>query len=119
VLSARFEKRARLSSRADFRNVFEQPKRSADAYFTVLTRSNELGFPRLGMVISRKSAQTAVARNRIKRVIRESFRQHQQGLGSTDCIVIARENLEKYENAIFFESLKRHWVRLREQCVSS
>jgi ribonuclease P protein component len=114
VVSARFGKRARLSHKADFRKVFEQPKRSADAYFTVLTRPNELDFPRLGMVVSRKSAKTAVARNRIKRVIRESFRQHQQGLGNTDFVVIARENLEKYDNAIFFESLKRHWVRLTE-----
>jgi len=111
---ARFARHVRLSNKVEFGKVFEQHTKSGDIYFTVLVRPNELGFSRLGLAISRKSARTAVARNRIKRVIRESFRHHQQQLGSRDFVVIGRENLAGYSNAIFFDSLERHWLRLTE-----
>jgi ribonuclease P protein component len=119
VVNARFEQRARLSTKADFQNVFAQPVKSGDPYLTVLARRNKLGFPRLGLAISRKSAKTAVARNRIKRVIRESFRHHQHELGGADYVVIGRASLSGYGNAIFNDSLKRHWVRLAKRCANS
>jgi ribonuclease P protein component len=117
--TARFKRRARLISKADFRNVFERPEKSGDSCFTVLARSNSLGFPRLGLAISRKSVQSAVVRNRIKRIVRESFRHHQQTLGSIDVVVIGRGNLIERDNAVLFDSLQRHWVRLVRQCTKS
>ena len=41
---------------------------------TVLATPNQLQHPRLGLAISRKVARSAVGRNRIKRVVRESYR---------------------------------------------
>lgn len=40
-----------------------------------LAKPNHQGFNRLGMVVSKKSVPLAVQRNRIKRQIRETFRQ--------------------------------------------
>jgi ribonuclease P protein component len=119
VNSARFTRRARLSSKADFRKVFAQPVKSGDSCFTVLARPNTLGFARLGLAISRKSAQSAVVRNRIKRVIRESFRHHQGELGSLDIVVIGQRQLGKHGNAVLFASLQRHWARLIQRCALS
>lgn len=45
------------------------------------------GPPRLGILISRKHAASAVQRNRIKRCIREAFRLEQHSLGAIDVLV--------------------------------
>lgn len=119
VETARFDRRARLIDKADFQKVFARPIRSSDRYFTVLARLNNLGFPRLGLAISRKSAKSSVVRNRIKRVIRESFRHHQHELDSLDLVVISRPGVSNQDNATFFNSLERHWANLKMQCVKS
>ncbi len=116
---ARFRRRAKLVSKADFREVFEQPEKSGDRYFTVLARPNKLGFPRLGLAISKKSAKSAVVRNGVKRVIRESFRHRQQALGGIDFVVIGRVNLTEPDNPRLFNSLEQHWARLVRRCAKS
>lgn len=112
---ARFTRRARLSKKAEFQNVFDRPIKSVDSYFAVLAKPNPLGYPRLGLAISRKTAKSAVARNRIKRLVRESFRCHQRAFGSVDIVVIGRGDLSRQDNAVIFNSLKRHWTRLARQ----
>jgi ribonuclease P protein component len=119
VNSARFERRARLADKADFQRVFERPERSADGWFTVLARSNTLGFSRLGMAISVKVAQSAVQRNRIKRVVRESFRINRHKLASIDVVVIGRSDLAKQNNKTISDSLQRHWKKLVKRCAQS
>ncbi len=117
--SARFTRRAKLSSKADFHKVFARPVKSGDSCFTVLARLNTLGFARLGLAISRKSAQSAVVRNRLKRVIRESFRYHQGKLGHLDIVVIGQPQLGKHSNTMLFASLQRHWAKLIQRCALS
>ena len=95
-----------------FADVFAQPAKSSDRYFTVLARANGLAYPRLGLAISRKVDKSAVARNRIKRIVRESFRHHQSQFGGLDWVVMGRASLTQQENAILFASLQRHWQRL-------
>lgn len=109
---ARFTRRARLANRAGYRYVFEQPVKSSSRWFTVLSRHNGLDYCRLGLVVSRKTARSAVARNRIKRMIRESFRNHQQELKGFDIVVIGRPNLQDTNNAVLRDALKRHWTDL-------
>lgn len=118
-MHGRLERRARLGNKADFRHIFDRPYESADRWFTVLARPNGLGYPRLGMAISRKAAGAAVPRNRIKRVIRESFRFCQGQLGGMDIIVIGRPGLAAQSNALLFDSLRQHWIRLAGQWPGS
>ncbi|MDS4026586.1 MAG: ribonuclease P protein component [Candidatus Contendobacter sp.] len=117
---ARFPRRARLTGRNAFASVFAQPVKSSDRYFTVLARPNAFGYPRLGLAISRKVAKSAVARNRIKRIARESFRHHQAWFGGgLDCVVMGRAGLTEADNAVLFAALQRHWRRLAQACASS
>ncbi|MDG4552704.1 MAG: ribonuclease P protein component [Candidatus Competibacter sp.] len=116
---ARFSRRARLTGRQAFTGVFARPVKSGDRYFTVLARPNDLPYSRLGLAISRKAAKSAVARNRLKRVVRESFRHHQQRLGGLDCVVMGRTGAVEQGNAILFASLQRHWRRLARPCAPS
>lgn len=66
----------RLSQRRDFDAVFRQPAvRLNRGSLWLAGRPNALGEPRLGMVVAKRVLKRAVARNRAKRMIRESFRQ--------------------------------------------
>jgi len=84
---------------------------------TLLAISNEQGNPRLGLVISRKAARTAVARNRIKRQVRESFRHLQQQLGGLDIVAIGRPGIALQANRDFAESLESLWNKLIKSCA--
>ena len=94
--------------------MFEKATRSRDKLFTVLCRANDGEGARLGLAISKKHCRRAVARNRIKRVIRESFRQNQSQLAGLDVVVINQAAATKAGNPAIRESLDRHWQRLSE-----
>ena len=116
---ARLQKRARLLKATEFNRVFDKAVRTSDQYFTVLARPNDLEFPRLGLAISKKKARLAVTRNRLKRIIRESFRQRQHQLCCADYIVLAGNNGSKANNSRLIQSLEQHWQKLKKLCAKS
>lgn len=111
-MSLGFGRHLRLLCKADFDAVFARAFRSRDACFTVLARQNGQQNPRLGLAISRKVARSAVARNRIKRLIRESFRHAQAQLTGIDLVVMGRPGLTEASNDDLTTSLEQHWRRL-------
>ena len=96
---------------ASYGHVFKKAKRSRDTLFTVLYRDNSKRAPRLGLAISKKNCRLAVGRNRLKRIVRESFRQHQDVLPGIDIIVLNQAGTHKADNKQLFESLAGHWLR--------
>ncbi len=58
---------------------------------------------RLGFAISRQKVRLAVGRNRLRRLIRESFRHQVAALPPVDLVVLARERTR---------SLEQHWGRI-------
>jgi ribonuclease P protein component len=116
---ARLQKRARLLKAAEFNRVFDKAMRSSDQYFTVLARLNDLEYPRLGLAISKKKAKLAVTRNRLKRIIRESFRLMQQDLCCADFVVLAGNKCGTANNRRLTESLEQHWLKLNKLCAKS
>lgn len=79
--------------------------------FTVLYRDNDSSAPRLGLAISKKNCRQAVGRNRLKRIVRESFRQHQGMLPGIDIVVLNQAGTHKTNNKALFASLAGHWQR--------
>jgi ribonuclease P protein component len=114
-----FPKTRRLGTAADFQRVFEQPRKSGDSLLTVLARSNGKPYPRLGLAISKRYVRKAHDRNRIKRLVRESFRQKQQELGGIDFVVMARTAVCQADHETLFRSLQKHWATLVKQCKPS
>ena len=110
-----FTRSRRLLVAADFDRVFQRSKRSADRYFTVLFRPNGLEYPRVGLAIAKKRVRRAVDRNRIKRLIRESFRQAQQDIAPVDLVVLARNDTAATDNDKLLSSLERHWTYVNKQ----
>ncbi len=103
----RFPRSVRLLSAADYSRVFKAPKKSSDAFFTVLARPANGDFARLGLAISKRNARRAVDRNRLKRLIREYFRLHQNELKVFDLVVMAKPPALKQSNERLRNSLSR------------
>ena len=102
----------RLRHKRDFDRVFNQPLRSARRCFTVLARSNLTTHARLGLAVSKKVDKRAVGRNRIKRMIRESFRQDAIAAVPLDVVVIARPPAATDNPGNVRQELADHWQRL-------
>jgi len=92
-----FPKTARLRQRADFSRVFEIGRRVASPALAL----HWLPAPgaRFGIAVSRKVDPNAVGRNRIKRVLRESFRAHRSRLKPADYVIVARPPAAMLDNA--------------------
>ena len=78
--------------------------------FTVLYRDNGKRAPRLGLAVSKKNCRQAVGRNRIKRIVRESFRLNQNRLPGIDIVVLSQPGTHKANNKELFSSLAAHWT---------
>lgn len=52
-----------------------------------MARPNQVGYPRLGMVVAKRLLARAVDRNRVKRCVRECFRQMMPELPACDFVV--------------------------------
>ena len=107
----RFRKESRLLDAAAFSRVFQRATRSRDKWFTVLCRRRDGEQARLGLAISKKNCRQATARNRIKRIVRESFRQHQDQLAGLDVVVMNQPAAKTGSNRQLFDSLTGHWQR--------
>ncbi|WP_322980017.1 ribonuclease P protein component [Pseudomonas sp. C11] len=113
MVSRGFDREKRLLTPRQFKAVFDSPSGKAPGKSVLLlARDNELDHPRLGLVIGKKSVKLAVERNRIKRQIRESFRQNQDNLIGWDIVVVARKGLGDLENAELAKQFDKLWKRL-------
>lgn len=89
-----FPRQLRLTQGRQYAAVFGDGERLASPRLLLRVRENALGSARLGMAISRKRARTAVLRNRIKRLLRERFRQQQSHWPALDLVVLLRGPLQ-------------------------
>ena len=102
-----FQKNHRLLDSKNFKTVFDGVEhKQSGAYFTFLSRENQLSSSRLGIVIAKKHIPLAVNRNKIKRAIRESFRHYRAGayndiseVNTDDCL-IEREKLKMFFDTV-------------------
>ena len=110
-----FRKNNRLLVKKDFDFVFENPKKTRDPNFTVLYRENTKNYPRLGLIISKKNCKHAYKRNRLKRIIRESFRSNISKLKGHDIVVLNKHKTYNNETHVLTESLKCHWIKISRE----
>ena len=82
-------------------------------------RSNTLGHARLGLSVGVRAAGGAVTRNRLKRLLREWFRFHQDSTPACDVVVNARPAAKDATPALLARSLDAHWDKMRKRCERS
>src|SRR5918992_3211183 len=98
----------------EFEAVYAAKVREARGPVTVYAVPNELGHPRLGLSVSRKVG-TAVRRNRIRRLLRESFRLMQHDLPrGYDLVIVVRPHeplmLAEYQKMLSGALFRLHQV---------
>ncbi|WP_187670444.1 ribonuclease P protein component [Zestomonas carbonaria] len=121
-MSQDFGREKRLLTPRQFKAVFDSPSAKVPGKnVLLLARQNDLDHPRLGLVIGKKSVKLSVERNRLKRVIRTSFRLNQDSLAGWDIVVVARKGIADQENAELAQHFGKLWKRLarNKQTVES
>ncbi|MEO8747836.1 MAG: ribonuclease P protein component [Rhodanobacter sp.] len=73
---------------------------------------NELGYARLGLAISKQVSKRAVERNRLKRLVRESFRGVRHDLPPVDLVVMAREQAAGMDGPQLLPQIDELWEKL-------
>ncbi len=109
---ASFPRRARLLKPAEFKAVFAAGGRNSERWLSALAKANDIGQPRLGLAVAKKTVPHAVDRNRIKRQIRESFRLHQQALPAVDIVLLTRPGCAQVDSEQLRQILERLWNRI-------
>jgi ribonuclease P protein component len=109
----------RLRRKSDFDATYARGARFGNGFFGVTAKSNDVGAPRLGLAVAVKVAGGAVPRNRIRRIIRESFRVHQQLLPPLDIVVSARPRARQAAARELHVSLEALWKELAARCAPS
>ncbi len=111
-----FDKSRRLLNAGDFKNVFDGASfKLGNDSFLLLARPSSLGHARLGLVVAKKNIRRAVDRNRIKRVVRETFRQYQDHLDTLDIVFLARRGLHILPNSDQTRLVREGWRRLEKK----
>ena len=103
-----FPKSKRLVSDRQFKAVLARNLHVSNGLLTLYVAENDCGYPRLGVSVG-KSCGGAVVRNRLKRLLREAFRQNQCRIpaGFDYLLMISPRFLKSNKSADIKEAVKR------------
>lgn len=107
-----FVKSLRLQRSEDFQQAFRLGNKQYQGGLVVYTKVNGLGCARLGLAIAKKVIPNASTRNRLKRLIRESFRLNQSRLPDVDIVIVVTKRT-LYNNRVLLCDLDKQWSRLK------
>ena len=93
----RLARQAKIVKTDDFSSVFNLRKRISSQHLVMRYRLNEANMPRLGLIVSKKTAKLAVQRNYMRRVLRELFRLNQPQLPIIDLVIQVQKQFKKPE----------------------
>lgn len=88
------KKKFRIKKTNEIDAIFKAKKRVQNKYFNIFYQSNKQDTFRFAISIGKKYGN-AVARNLMKRHIRESIRFNKERIGSFDFVIVVRKEAEK------------------------
>ncbi|MEF8726105.1 MAG: ribonuclease P protein component [Candidatus Bipolaricaulota bacterium] len=100
-----FTKENRLKTEKDFSRVYRDGRRFEGDFFVFYLLEKEEGKPRIG-IVTPKGIGSAVERNRVKRIIRESFRKNKGIFDSYDFIVKPQKEVIDFNNPVLAERFR-------------
>ena len=106
-----------LKKNADFQNVYKNGKSYANKYLVMYVLENNKEINRLGISASKKVGNSVV-RHRFARLVRESYRLHENIFNSgLDIVVVARKDAAsvgycEIESALLHLSKLHHMIKI-------
>lgn len=88
-----FSPAERIKDPRDFQRAYQFGHRLHSACLTLVVCQNSLTHARLGISVSKKSVPSAVARNYVKRLARETFRVRHAKLGRYDLLIVVHRGI--------------------------
>lgn len=105
-------RQARLRRSAEFAALKGSRGRLGVPCFQLRYAPNSSGVARLGLAISKQVSRRAVERNRLKRLVRESFRRVRHRLPAVDLVVMARAQAADMDGAQLLAQIDELWDKL-------
>ncbi len=84
-------------------------KKKIYKYLSIKIKLNKLNYPRIGILIKKKNIKYSVKRNKIRRIIYETFRLKQHKIKNIDYLLIINKNILNLKKKFFF--LKKIWKK--------
>jgi ribonuclease P protein component len=114
-----FPKSIRLLNAKDYSNVFSSVDiKLSTQFFTCLAKKHSSDSPRLGIIVAKKNVRLAVSRNRIKRLLRESFRTHKHEIPAYDIVMLAKHTSNQADAEKLSKELQYVWRKLKQKAKS-
>ncbi|MFV1872438.1 MAG: ribonuclease P protein component [Oleiphilus sp.] len=113
-----FPKDVRLLTASDYSNVFQDVQlRVSSKNFLILARDEGNEHSRLGIIIAKKNVKLAVERNRLKRQLRETFRQQRHALPALEIVLLAKRGADNNDSLSIAEELNFLWQKLKRKAA--
>ena len=105
----RFKRRYRLLDQPAFSTVFEAKKKRFGGTFIIYSRLNHHEYPRIGIILSKKQVRLASERNRIRRLVRESFRLNINTLPCMDFVLVGLHAMQHLNGKEIVQCIEKQW----------
>ena len=108
----RFLKSQRVLKNREYREIYSSSQRGGSAHFNYHILAYPRQRARLGITVSKKVSKNAVDRNRIKRQVKEFYRQRQADLCIGAVVITAKPACLNATDIARYESLGQVWQKI-------
>ncbi len=104
-----------MTNKLNFNDVLSSNTRSEDELFSVFFVKNKTNHCRLGVSLPKKIIAKATRRNKIKRIIKNSFSVFFKETKGIDAVVRAKKEPQQNTGDKILQSLDQHWKTIMSQ----
>ena len=115
---ARDNKRTHIRKADEISSVFDFKCRASSNHFIALAKPNTRDYPRLAIMVAKKTDRRAVRRNYMRRVFREYFRRNRLNIGQIDIVVRITKSFKKQDFADINQEIDVIFTKL-QKCHAS
>lgn len=102
----------KIKTDSQFSTIFTKGKKIKSECCAIFFYPNNLPYPRIGIIVAKKNINKAVRRNSCRRVVRESFRYHQQDFVGVDIIINIYRSANNLTKKQLRTCIEEQWQKL-------